>query len=66
MDKMKVLVISVDVTNLSDEQIDNLKLAMEAQVDVDYSQDEAFILSSDVRVVNQEGEDVEDTDINLH
>lgn len=66
MDKMKVLVISVDVSNLSDEQIDNVKLAMEAQVEVDFSPDEAYILSSDVRFINEDGEDVEEIDTNLH
>lgn len=66
MDKMRVLVISVDVSNLSDEQIDNVKLAMEAQVEVDFSPDEAYILSSDVRFINEDGEDVEEIDTNLH
>lgn len=63
MDKIRVLVISVDVSNLSDEQIDNVRLAMEAQVDVDYSPDEAYIISSDVKFVNEE---VEEIDTNLH
>jgi hypothetical protein len=63
---MRVLVISVDVSNLSDEQIDNVKLAMEAQVEVDFSPDEAYILSSDVRFINEDGEDVEEIDTNLH
>ena len=67
MDKMRVLVISVDVSNLSDEQIDNVKLAMEAQVEVDFSPDEAYILSSDVRFVDENGEiSEEENETNLH
>ena len=69
--KIRVLVISVDVGNLSDEQIDNLQLAMEAQVEVDYTEDEAYILSSDVRFINENGDVIEDSgvdesDSNLH
>lgn len=63
---MKVLVISVDVSGLSDEQVDQLRIAMEAQVEVDYAPEEAYILSSGVRLLDEEGEEIEEIDTNLH
>lgn len=52
MSKMKVLTISVDVTNLTDDQIERLQLAMEVQVE-DYDED-ASILNSAVNDLDPE------------
>jgi hypothetical protein len=49
---MKVLTISVDVTNLTDDQIERLQLAMEVQVE-DYDED-ASILNSAVNDLDPE------------
>lgn len=65
MNKMKVLVISVDVSNLSEEQISELQMAMEVQTE-DF---EAPILSSDTRLIDENGDEFaneEDDRSNLH
>lgn len=65
MDKMKVLVISVDVSNLSEEQIEELQMAMEVQTEGF----DAPILNSDTRLIDENGDEFaneEDDRSNLH
>ena len=46
---MKVLVVSVDVSSLSPDEIESLKIAMETQAEVDY---DVPILNSGVKSID--------------
>lgn len=51
--KMKVLMVAVDVTNLTHEQCEDLRLAMEAQAEVDHGSN-APIINSETKVIDLE------------
>jgi len=50
---MKILIISVDITNLSNQEVDDLRESMESNV---YEYD-AQILNSDIKNIKDEDED---------
>lgn len=60
MDKLKVLVITVDVTQLTPSEIESLQVAMESQVqDVE----EALILNSGINEIDPEELFKDDNDL---
>lgn len=61
---IKVLMVSIDVSELSEEQIEELRVAMEAQAEVDYP--EAPVLNSGIRLFDPVSMEEVEEDSGLH